>query len=229
MSEGSLSRALRWPLWSWRNLGVTAAALLLVGMAVGRLVGGPAGGPTGPDAARPALGSAPGSPTGSSAGASPAPVPPGRTDPSSGAPASLPPAAGSASSAPDEGRADAGASAAAAERAGLFVQAWLRPGTPTQRADALRPLAADRLVAQLAGLPASALAVHPVGSPVVVSVDQAAAAVTVAMSDGRTAVLAMTAEADGWRVSSLSTTSTTSTASSVSTASSASPSPAAAD
>jgi hypothetical protein len=223
MSDGSLSRALRWPLWSWRNLAVTAAALLLVGMAVGRLVGGPGAEPAGPGAARPALGS----PTGSSAGASPAPAPPGRTDPSSGAPASLPPGAGSASSTPDEARADAGARTAAAERAGLFVQAWLKPGTPTQRADALRPLAAGRLVAQLAGLPASALAVHPVGSPVVVSVDQAAAAVTVAMSDGRTAVLAMTAEADGWRVSSLSTTSSASTGSTA-TSAAAAPSPAAA-
>jgi hypothetical protein len=97
----------------------------------------------------------------------------------------------------------------AARRADAFVQAWLRAGTTQERADRLRAVAGDRLVAQLAGLPASALAARPVGPPVVVSVDQAEAAVTVAMNDGRTALLGMTAEADGWRVSSLSTTSTT--------------------
>src|SRR5690349_22556996 len=40
MSDRSLSRALRWPVWSWRNLGVTVAGVLLLGALVGRLTGG---------------------------------------------------------------------------------------------------------------------------------------------------------------------------------------------
>jgi hypothetical protein len=61
------------------------------------------------------------------------------------------------------------------------------------------------MVSQLAGLPASALTMRPTGAPRVVAVDQADATVSVPMSDGRTALLGMTAEADGWRVASLAT------------------------
>ena len=206
MSERSLSRALRWPLWSWRNLALTVAALMLIGVATGRLVGGSPGAAADSVSARGGVNSS----TRSAVATPPAPA--AATSVTSATPSLSPPARGPAATAAspvDEGRGDAGARTMAARRADAFVQAWLRAGTTQERADRLRAVAGDRLVAQLAGLPASALAARPVGPPVVVSVDQAEAAVTVAMNDGRTALLGMTAEADGWRVSSLSTTSTT--------------------
>jgi hypothetical protein len=207
MSERSLSRALRWPLWSWRNLALTVVALLVIGVAIGRLVGGSAGDAPGSVSARSSLDP----PNGSTVATPPAAATPDvGTAPAgpapAGQPSATPPAAGPSS--PDEARGDAAARTMAARRADTFVQAWLRAGTAQQRAGWLRAVAGDRLVAQLAGLPPSALAVRPVGRPVVVSADQAEAVVTIAMSDGRTALLEMTAEADGWRVSSLSTTST---------------------
>jgi hypothetical protein len=202
MTGSALSRALRWPVWSWRNLALTVAGLLVLGTAIGRLTGGS---PDAADRARPAVRQTvadvrttqPPATTTSTAAGSPAPA---ATVPSASAP-SL-----------DEGRADAAARSAAVVRAGQFSRAWLRPGSPAQRTAWLKPLATDRMVAQLAGLPASALTMRPLAAPTVVAVDQAEATVTLPMSDGRTAVLGMTAEADGWRVATLSTAPTAPTA-----------------
>src|SRR5689334_9271609 len=42
MTGGGVGRAIRWPLWSWRNLAITTVAVLVVFAALGRLTGGSA-------------------------------------------------------------------------------------------------------------------------------------------------------------------------------------------
>lgn len=54
--SGSVTRVLRWPLWSWRNLTVTGAATLALLAMVGRATDGQ---PSGPPAAAPASTAAP--------------------------------------------------------------------------------------------------------------------------------------------------------------------------
>lgn len=220
----SVAEVLRWPLWSWRNLVVTVVGALLVVAALGRVSGASGGS----DAASPApssTSSAPGttSPTSDDPSSSSDPT---TSDPtSSGATSSSDPTStsGGSGEVADEEATETAAATKARARAGSFLRAWLTPGTPKARTAALSMIANPRLVAQLAGLPAEALP-KAAGRPAVISVDQAVAVLTVAMSDGRTAVLTMTAERDGWMGDRLSTTGTPPTppASSTATSSTAS-------
>lgn len=122
---------LRWPLWSWRNFSVTAAAVLLLFAGLGRVAhSGPA----------------------SNVPRAPAPASKGTAAPS--LPAPSPAASSDTASSPSaaSGRADAAVSTdpAATRVAAGFVLAWAQPGLD-QRAwlGGIRPFVAPSLLKTL--------------------------------------------------------------------------------
>lgn len=187
--RGQASTVLRWPVWSWRNLSVTAAALLLLLYGMGRVIE-PAkitlsathlpAATAGPTVLAP-------SPTGSSAaGSSPTPTPatvPGITSTS------------------------AGLSATGGESvtrvATAFAQAWSASGRSQQEwVRGIQPFVTPALAAGLAQTdPARVPATKVTGEAQLVTASATNASVRVPTDGGSIVVTLTRTTSGGWQVS----------------------------
>lgn len=182
--SGELGRALRWPLWSWRNLGVTVVLTLALLAVVGRATDGqasalPATTPTtlttttvatGP--ARPAPTTAPATPTQTATYTKP-------MQPSAGA-------------------APAGSATAVAA---AFVRAWSSKGTSKDGWHAaMKPWATPGLIRSLASTdPAQVPADRVMGDARLASSTKTSATAIVP-TDGGDVLVTLSAAGRGWKV-----------------------------
>jgi hypothetical protein len=99
---------------------------------------------------------------------------------------------------------DPATEATIADATTAFIKAWLQPGTPAQRTQALEPLTTTQLLPQLSGLPADALPQATLSSVTVTSFDESSAVVDANLSDGLVAICQLVATAGGhWQVSAI--------------------------
>lgn len=175
--SGELGRALRWPLWSWRNLSITAVLMLALLAVVGRATDGQA-------SARPAA--APAAPPTSAStqqtiSASPSPRP--TTTGSTSAP--------SASGPVTKQSATAVASA--------FVRAWSSDGSRDAWYAAMGPWASPELLRSLASTdPAQVPADRVTGDGRLISSAKSSATVLVP-TDGGDVLVTLTASGGAWK------------------------------
>jgi hypothetical protein len=188
MSRIQWSRAVRWPLWSWRNLTITAIAVLLVLAALGRITGSqdPSATPT-EAAAAPVTASAP------------APSVSETFAPTTTATAT-------ATSVPTETAAPAPAdsSGSPVTAASAFVTAW----THTTSGDAawlagMKPWATQSLLASLDGTdPSQVPASRVTGDAALVKTTGSTATVSVPTDGGRVAIT-MVSQSSSWKANGL--------------------------
>jgi hypothetical protein len=184
--RGQASTVLRWPLWSWRNLSVTAAALLLLLYGLGRVIE-PAkitlsathlpGATAGPMISTPP-------PTTPVAGSAPTPATvPGITSMSAGL------------SAP--------ASQSVTRVATAFAQAWSSSGRSQQEwVRGIQPFVTPALAAGLAQTdPARVPATKVTGEAALVTASPTNASVRVPTDGGSIVVTLTRAASGGWQVS----------------------------
>jgi hypothetical protein len=185
--RGQASTVLRWPLWSWRNLSVTAAALLLLLYGMGRVIEPAkitlsathvADATAGPTISTP-------SPTEpSAAGSSPTPATvPGTTSTSAGL------------SAP--------ASESVTRVATAFAQAWSSSGRSQQEwIRGIQPFVTPALATGLAQTdPARVPATKVTGEAALVTASATSASVRVPTDGGSIVVTLTRAASGGWQVS----------------------------
>lgn len=175
-----LSRAVRWPLWSWRNLTVSAVALLALLAFVGNLTDGSSSAST--------SGAAPGG----TATAPTAPSTPASTATTVSPSATGTPAPPTASSTVAQGSATA--------VAGAFVAAWAQPDAAEAAwLEAMRPWATPKLLASFAGAdPRQVPATRLTGDPALARTTASAATVTVP-TDGGTVEVSLERSGAAWR------------------------------
>jgi hypothetical protein len=186
--RGQASTILRWPLWSWRNLSITAAAILLVLYGMGRVI----------EPAKITLA------TNQSklARASPMPSPPSPSisfaDPSSPAGAAVPGTTPSTS-------ADSGtrASESVTRVATAFAQAWSSSSRSQQEwTRGIQPFVTPALGAGLAQTdPARVPATKVTGEAVLLTASAASAQVRVPTDGGSIVVTLKRAASGSWQVS----------------------------
>jgi hypothetical protein len=181
LSPASLSRALRWPLWSWRNLAVTAATALLLLAGLGRLTNNH-------QVTAPTSGPVAAAPTTSSA----APTVP--------LPATTTPPAPSTTSTTGATITNADAASSPVRAATGFVTAWVHTtGGEAAWLAGMRPWATASLLASLTGTdPAQVPASAVVGDAALRATTGTTATVSVPTDGGRVAV-AMVAAAGAWK------------------------------
>ena len=171
MTGSSWTRAVRWPLLSWRNLAVTAVIALALLAVMGRLTNGAS-----------AVGTATSRPIASVTTTATAPLvqPPTTTAPESATPAATPSPA-----APSKATATSPVEVAAA-----FVTAWAATaGGEAQWLAGMKPWATTELVQSFTGAdPAQVPATRVTGDAALVSTKGATAAVTVPTDGGRVVV-----------------------------------------
>lgn len=179
--SGELGRALRWPLWSWRNLTITAVLTLALLAVVGRATDGQA-------SPRPAAAPATTSPSASTQGTTPA---------SSSPPAPRPTTLAAPTSAPPPPRAVTNQSATAV--AGAFVRAWSSDGSRDAWYAAMEPWASSELLRALASTdPAQVPADRVTGDARLVSSAKTSATVLVP-TDGGDVLVTLSASGGGWK------------------------------
>jgi hypothetical protein len=178
--SGELGRVLRWPLWSWRNLTITAVALLALLAFVGRATDGRA-------SSLPAA--APATSTGTETAAAP--------QPATQTPTTTP----QSPSAPTPPPAKPVAKQSATAVATVFVRAWATDGaTRDAWYSAMQPWASTELLRALASTdPAQVPADRVVADARLVSSSKTAAAVVVP-TDGGDVQVTLAAEGGGWKV-----------------------------
>lgn len=187
MRNSAWNRAVRWPLWSWRNLTLTAAAALVLLALAGRLTSGVDASAAAP-APPPSMSMATG-PT------VPSTSPPPGTP--TGAPTTLPSAARQAPPSADAG--------SPVQVAAAFVTAW---ATTTHGSGpwlaGMKPWATTSLVSSLTGTdPAQVPATHLTGDPALRSTHGTTAAVSVPTDGGRVLVQ-LVDQAGRWKAAALS-------------------------
>ena len=177
--SGELGRALRWPLWSWRNLTITAALMLALLAVVGRATDGQA-------STRPAA--APAAPPTSAStqqtmSASPSPTPTTTTASTSAPSASGPVTKQSATAV-----------------ASAFVRAWSSDGASRDAWHAaMEPWASPELLRALASTdPAQVPADRVTGDARLTSSAKTSATVLVP-TDGGDVLVTLTASGGGWK------------------------------
>jgi hypothetical protein len=180
MSPGSLSRALRWPLWSWRNLAITAAIALLLLAGLGRLTNHH-------QVTAPTPGTVTAAPATTNSAAPT--VPP---------PATTPPAPSTTTTSATTTNADAASSPVRAATG--FVTAWVHTtGGEAAWLAGMRPWATASLLASLTGTdPAQVPASAVVGDAALRATTGTTATVSVPTDGGRVAV-AMVAATGAWK------------------------------
>lgn len=179
--SGELGRALRWPLWSWRNLTITAVLTLALLAVVGRATDGQAS---------PRLAAAPAttSPSASIQGAHPA---------SSSPPAPRPTTLAASTSATPPPRAVTKQSATAV--AGAFVRAWSSDGSRDVWYAAMERWASPELLRSLGSTdPAQVPADRVTGDARLVSSAKTSATVLVP-TDGGDVLVTLSASGGGWK------------------------------
>jgi hypothetical protein len=186
MSRSPWSKAIRWPLWSWRNLAATAVLVLVVLAALGRLTDGQ-GASAASSADSPRTAQVPSTSTGAGH--------PTQTEPSA---ASTSPPSPSAST---SSRTDASSPVSVAE---AFVTAWAHTtGGETAWLAGMKPWATAALVGSLTGTdPAQVPASRVTGDAALTSTEGSSASVSVPTDGGRIAV-GLVSQAGGWKASSL--------------------------
>ncbi len=188
MSRIQWGRAVRWPLWSWRNLTITAVAALVILAALGRVTGGE----------EPSAASAEGAPATVSPSASP-PSATGTTAPTATATTTAAPA-------PTETPhpAPSGASGSPVSAATAFVTAWTQTTSgDTAWLDGMKPWATPSLIASLDGTdPTQVPASRVTGDAALVKTSGTAATVSVPTDGGRVAI-AMVSQSSSWKANGL--------------------------
>ena len=185
-----LSRLLRWPLWSWRNLAVTTAgalaALALLGQATG---GGTAS--TSADVSTPEAAAAP----------TPSSTTTPRASHSSQSSASATVPTKTPTSEPSTGHTSSSSATAAAQS---FVAAWARPQAPRGAwVTGMRAHATPRLLGELSGVsPAQVPASRVEGDASLVKMGTGTAVVRVP-TDGGQVEVGLVREGDTWRANTL--------------------------
>jgi len=225
--RGQAGTVLRWPLWSWRNLSITAAALLLVLFGMGRVIepakitlppadgsGGAASTATGTASAAAGYGATPPAltPSESSTAAAMAPgaVPgktldpatePGIAPPEATSPGTAPPAATVPASAPTP--AGAVRSESVAVVATGFAQAWSASGRSQQEwTRGIQPFVTAALAAGLAQTdPARVPATKVTGEAVLQTASATSATVRVPTDGGGIVVTLTRGASTPWQVS----------------------------
>lgn len=179
--SGELGRALRWPLWSWPNLTITAVLTLALLAVVGRATDGQA-------SPRPAAASVTTSPSASTQGTTPA---------SSSPPAPGPTTPRSSKSAPPTPRAVTNQSTGVAT---AFVRAWSSDGASRDAwYAAMEPWASPELLRALASTdPAQVPADRVTGDARLVSSAKTSATVLVP-TDGGDVLVTLSAAGGGWK------------------------------
>lgn len=178
--SGELGRALRWPLWSWRNLTITAVLTLALLAVVGRATDGQA-------SPRPAAAPATTSPSASIQG----------TIPASSSPPAKPTTLAASTSAPPPPRAVTKQSATAV--AGAFVRAWSSDGSRDAWYAAMERWASPELLRSLASTdPAQVPADRVTGDARLVSSAKTSATVLVP-TDGGDVLVTLSASGGGWK------------------------------
>lgn len=186
MTGASLARAARWPLWSWRNLVVSAIAVLALLAGVGRLTD---------------VLSADFSPSSNAVGASSAPTVPVASPSATGSPTGLattaPPTTASSTT--------TGASKGSpVEVATALVTAWATPGEgESQWLAGMKPWATADLVASMTGTdPTQVPATKVTGDAALRGMKARTATVSVPTDGGRVAV-ELVQQSGAWKADSL--------------------------
>ena len=185
--RGQASSVLQWPLWSWRNLSITAAALLLVFYGLGRVIG--------PAKITLTAGHVP------LVTASPTPSEPplsvSSSAPSSPAGATMPSATPSTS-----GTLSPSASESVTRVATAFAKAWSASGRSQQEwTRGIQPFVTPALAAGLAQTdPARVPATKVTGEAVLLTASAASAQVRVPTDGGSIVVTLKRAGAGPWQV-----------------------------
>ena len=186
MTGSRIARAIRWPLWSWRNLTVTAIAALVLLATLGRLTDG--------------LGSAVASP------AHPSPTQAGPTVPTPNPHTSTQTPTGSTTSPATSTTAapSPAAKGSPVQVATGFVTAWATThGGEQAWLAGMKPWATDKLISSLKGTnPAQVPATKVTGDAALTSTQPGAATVSVPTDGGRVAVGLVQASGT-WRANTL--------------------------
>lgn len=179
--SGELLRALRWPLWSWRNLTITAVLTLALLAVVGRATDGQA-------SPRPAAAPATLSTSASTHGAIPS---------STSRPTPRPTTTTASTSAPSAAGPVTNQSATAV--ASAFVRAWSSDGSRDAWYAAMERWASPELLRSLASTdPAQVPADRVTGDGRLVSSAKASATVRVP-TDGGDVLVTLSASGGGWK------------------------------
>lgn len=192
MTGGGLGKAVRWPLWSWRNLTISAITVLALFAGLGRMTNGdgaPAASATTPREATPASSAQATQPPATSAeGTKSAPGATPTSTPTTAAPA---PAKVSTSS--------------PVEVATAFVTAWSNTDVGDESAwlTRMKPWASESLISSLSGTdPSQVPATRVTGDAALRSTRGASATVSVPTDGGRIAVAVVNARGR-WRATTL--------------------------
>lgn len=187
MTGASLSRAARWPLWSWRNLVITTIATLALLAGVGRLT----------DTL-----SADSSSSSSAVGPSSAP-----TVPAASLPATSPPSGPATTAAPTTSAplaATPASKGSPVDVATALVTAWAKPGEgESQWLAGMKPWATADLVSSMAGTdPTQVPATKVTGDAALRAIKARTATVSVPTDGGRVAV-ELVQQSGAWKADSL--------------------------
>lgn len=189
MTGTSLGRAARWPLWSWRNLVITAIATLALLAGVGRLT----------DTLSADFSSSP-----SAVGPSSAPTVP---VPAASLPATSPPSGPATTAAPTTSApltATAASKRSPVDVATALVTAWAKPGEgESQWLAGMKPWATADLVSSMTGTdPTQVPATKVTGDAALRVIKAKTATVSVPTDGGRVAVV-LVQQSGAWKADSL--------------------------
>jgi hypothetical protein len=186
--KAELDTVLRWPLWSWRNLSITSAAVLLVLFGMGRVI----------EPAKLTL-----SPVRASATAAETPSLAATPVPSATATASAVPAPMPTSTSATAAVPGAPANESVTRVALGFAQAWSSSTRSQQQwTEGIKPFVSPALAAGLAQTdPARVPATKVNGEPVLVTASPTSAQVTVPTDGGSIVVTLSRASSTPWQVS----------------------------
>lgn len=187
MTGTTLSRAARWPLWSWRNLVITAIATLALLAGVGRLT----------DAL-----SADSSTASRAVGPSSSPTVPVASFPSTAPPSGRVTTAPPSTTAPST--ATAASKGSPVEVATALVTAWAKPGQgESQWLAGMKPWATADLVSSMTGTdPTQVPATKVTGDAALRAIKTSTATVSVPTDGGRVAV-ELVQQSGAWKANSL--------------------------
>ncbi|NMM35225.1 MAG: hypothetical protein HHJ13_14765 [Phycicoccus sp.] len=186
--RGQASSVLRWPLWSWRNLSITAAALLLVLYGLGRVIGPAKITLTAGHVPLVTVGPTPSEPSPSV---------------SSSAPSSSGAATASGTTLPTSAASGAGGSESVTRVATAFAKAWSSSGRSQQEwTRGIQPFVTPALAAGLAQTdPARVPATRVTGEAVLLTTSATFAQVRLPTDGGSIVVSLSRAGSGPWRVS----------------------------
>ena len=186
--RGQLGTMLRWPLWSWRNLSITVAAVLLVLFGIGRVVE-----PAKITLSRPNVAGVTATPTSS----------PSLTADLSASASSPVPAPVASVTSPTSAVPVAPASTSVTRMATAFAQAWSSSGRSQQEwARGIQPFVTPALAAGLAQTdPARVPATKITGEAVLLTASATSAQVKVPTDGGSIVVTLRRAFSGPWQVS----------------------------